>query len=118
MQKFFNTGLLGALIPTIVGSIAWRLAASAFPVAFLSNIFVFIFLKICLGLEASGIYNGAWVLGWIHEKIAGFQRDEVYIGTAKMECKDRGGRTICVKDIEDVSSPTNFTSPLLSPSSK
>jgi Silicon transporter len=27
--------------------------------------------------------NGAWVLGWIHKRVAGFQIDEVYIGTAK-----------------------------------
>jgi hypothetical protein len=27
--------------------------------------------------------NGAWVLGWIHKKVAGFQIDEVYIGTAE-----------------------------------
>ena len=27
--------------------------------------------------------NGAWVLGWIHKKVAGFQRDEIYIGTAE-----------------------------------
>jgi hypothetical protein len=82
-QKFFNTGLLGALITTIVGSIAWRLAASAFPIFFLSILPSYIFLKINLGLEASGLLNGAWVLGWIHKKIARFQRDEVYIGTAE-----------------------------------
>ena len=27
--------------------------------------------------------EGAWVLAAIHKKIAGFQRDEVYIGTAE-----------------------------------
>jgi len=83
IQKFFNTGLLGALITTIVGSIAWRLAAASFPIFFLSISPAYLFLKINLGLEASGILNGAWVLGWIHKKIARFQRDEVYIGTAE-----------------------------------
>jgi hypothetical protein len=83
IQKFFNTGLLGALITTIVGSIAWRLAASAFPIFFLSIFPSYFFLRFCLVLEASGVLNGAWVLGWIHKKIAGFQRDEVYIGTAE-----------------------------------
>ena len=36
MQAFFDTGLLGALITTIVASITWQLVASAFPMAFLS----------------------------------------------------------------------------------
>jgi Silicon transporter len=83
MQKFCNTGLLGALITTIVGSIAWRLAGSAFPIFFLSTPPAWIMLKVCLGFEASGMLNGAWVLGWIHKKVAGFQIDEVYIGTAE-----------------------------------
>ena len=82
-QKFCNTGLLGALITTIVGSIAWRLAGSAFPIFFMNNSLAWVMLKVCLGLEASGMLNGAWVLGWIHKKVAGFQRDEIYIGTAE-----------------------------------
>jgi silicon transporter len=82
-QKFFNTGLLGAIITTIVASIAWQLVASAFPIAFLSNPFTYIFLRICLFLEATGIASGAWVLAWVLQRVAGFQRDEVYIGTAE-----------------------------------
>jgi Silicon transporter len=81
-QKFFNTGLLGALIVTIVASIAWRLAGQAFPIFFLSTPPAYIFLRICMGLEGSGMLNGAWVLGWIHKKIAGYQLDETYIGSA------------------------------------
>jgi hypothetical protein len=83
LQKFFNTGLLGAIITTIVASISWQLVASAFPIAFLSNPFTYIFLRICLGLEASGICSGAWVLADLQKRIFGFQRDEVYIGTAE-----------------------------------
>merc|ERR1712045_655757 len=83
LQEFFNTGLLGALALTIVGSIAWQLVASAFPIAFMSNPITYILLRICLFLEATGICHGAWVLAAIHKKIAGFQRDEVYIGTAE-----------------------------------
>jgi hypothetical protein len=82
-QKFFNMGFLGALITTIVASIAWQLVASAFPIAFLSNPFTYVFLVICLCLEGTGICNGAYVLAAIHKKISGFQRDEVYIGTAE-----------------------------------
>ena len=83
IQSFFNLGFLGALITTIVASIAWQLVASAFPIAFLSNPFTYILLRLCLFLEATGICNGAYVIAWIHKKIAGFQRDEVYIGTAE-----------------------------------
>ena len=83
MQKFCNTGLLGALITTIVGSIAWRLAGSAFPIFFLSTPPAWIMYRVCLLLEASGMLNGAWVLGWIHKKVCRFQIDEVYIGTAE-----------------------------------
>jgi silicon transporter len=82
-QKFFNTGLLGAIITTIVASIAWQLVASAFPIAFLSNPFTYIFLRICLFLEATGICSGAWVLAALYKQVAGFKRDEEYIGTAE-----------------------------------
>jgi silicon transporter len=83
IQKFFDTGLLGALITTIVASIAWQLVASAFPMAFLSTPITYILLRACLLLEATGICNGAWVIAKIHKKVAGFQLDEVYIGTAE-----------------------------------
>jgi hypothetical protein len=95
MQAFCNTGLLGALITTIVGSIAWRLAGSAFPIFFLSTPPAWIMYKVCLGFEASGMLNGAWVLGWIHKKVCRFQRDEVYIGTAE----ERAAKNM--KDNED-----------------
>eukprot|EP00538_Stauroneis_constricta_P000838 CAMPEP_0119546730 /NCGR_PEP_ID=MMETSP1352-20130426/1018_1 /TAXON_ID=265584 /ORGANISM="Stauroneis constricta, Strain CCMP1120" /LENGTH=550 /DNA_ID=CAMNT_0007591455 /DNA_START=119 /DNA_END=1771 /DNA_ORIENTATION=+ len=81
MQRFFNTGLLGALITTIVASITWQLVASAFPIAFLSNPLVYVFLVICLFLEATGICSGAWVLASGYKSILGIQLDEVYIGT-------------------------------------
>merc|ERR1712113_1320380 len=83
VQKFFDTGLMGAIITTIVASIAWQLVASAFPIAFLSNPITYFLLVLCLALEATGLCNGAWVLAAIHRDIAGFQRDEVYIGTAE-----------------------------------
>jgi hypothetical protein len=83
LQAFFDTGLCGALITTIVGSIAWQLVASAFPIAFLSNPLVYVFLRICLLLEATGLCAGAWVLAFIQKKILHYQRDEVYIGTAE-----------------------------------
>ncbi|KAL7560747.1 hypothetical protein ACA910_005319 [Epithemia clementina (nom. ined.)] len=83
VQEFFNTGLLAALVTTIVASIAWQLVASAFPLAFLSTPVTYILLRICLFLEATGICQSVWVLAAIHKQLAGFQRDEVYVGTAE-----------------------------------
>jgi hypothetical protein len=83
IQAFFDTGLLGAFITTIIASIMWQLVASAFPMAFLSTPVTYVLLRICLGLEATGICNGAWVLASIHKKLAGFKVDEVYVGTAE-----------------------------------
>jgi len=92
LQKLFDTGLLGAFITTIVASISWQLVASAFPIAFLSSPITYILLRWCLFLESTGICAGAWVIAAIHRSISGFQRDEVYIGTAeeraKMEMSD------------------------------
>ena len=83
VQVFFNSGLLGAIITTIFGSILCQLVASTYPIALLSNPFVYVFLRICLWIEATGLSSGAWVIALIHKKIAGFQRDEVYIGTVE-----------------------------------
>merc|ERR1711997_1152504 len=90
-QSFLGLGFLGALITTILGSISWQLVASAFPIAFLSSPITYILLRWCLGLEATGICQGAWVLAAIHRKISGFQRDEVYIGTAEERKKQAMG---------------------------
>lgn len=80
-QSFLNTGLLAALITTIIGSIAWQLVASAFPIAFLSNPVVYFFLRWCLFLESTGICSGAWVLARIAEKVTGWKTDVHYVGT-------------------------------------
>ena len=81
MQESFNLGFLGAIITTILASIAWQLVAGAFPIAFLSNPLVLVFLRIALAIEATGICAGAWFLAKIHKNISGFQFDEVYVGT-------------------------------------
>lgn len=83
LQKFLETGLLGALITTIVASITWQLVASAFPMAFLSTPITYVLMRFCLLLEWTGLCQGAWVVARIHRKLAKFKRDEVYIGTAE-----------------------------------
>merc|ERR1712176_673784 len=83
VQQMFNLGFMGALTTTILGSIAWQLVAASFPIAFLSNPIVYVFLQAALLLEATGICSAAWFFALIQKKITGFQYDEVYIGTAE-----------------------------------
>jgi silicon transporter len=82
VQNFFNTGLLGAVITTIVASLSWRIIASSFPLAFLSNPLIYLIIRLCLVLEASGLCSAAWLMALIHKQLVGYQPDEVYIGTA------------------------------------
>mmetsp|Transcript_14561 Transcript_14561/g.31771 ORF Transcript_14561/g.31771 Transcript_14561/m.31771 type:complete len:595 (+) Transcript_14561:377-2161(+) len=81
-QEFFNTGLLGAMITTILASLVWRIVASSFPLAFLSNPVVFVLLHVCLALEQSGICSASWLLARLCQKVAGLQSDDVYLGAA------------------------------------
>merc|ERR1712228_1069534 len=83
VQAFFETGLLGALITTIVASIMWQLVASAFPMAFLSTPLTYVLLRWCLFLEWTGVCQGSWVFAMLLRKAMGYKRDEVYIGTAE-----------------------------------
>jgi len=82
-QKLFETGLLGALITTIVASITWQLVASAFPMAFLSTPVTYVLMRFCLFLEWTGLCQGSWVVARVQRRFAGYKRDEVYIGTAE-----------------------------------
>merc|ERR1711897_16186 len=83
-QAFFETGLLGALITTIVASIVWQLVAIAFPMAFLSTPLTYILLVFSLGLEWTGLCQGSWVIARVQRKFFSyFKRDEAYIGTAE-----------------------------------
>jgi hypothetical protein len=83
MQALFSTGLLGALITTVIGSITWQLVASAFPMAFLSTPVTYVLLRFCLVLEWTGLCQGSWVIARVQRMIHKYKRDEVYIGTAE-----------------------------------
>lgn len=89
VQKFFETGLLGALITTTVASITWQLVASSFPMAFLSTPVTYVLLRFCLFLEWTGLCQGSWVVARVLKKVAGYKRDEVYIGTAEERAAKR-----------------------------
>lgn len=96
VQRFFNTGTLGAVITTIFGSIIPQLLASAFPIHFLSNPLSYVFLRLCLLLEATGIASGSWVLASIHKRVNCLRNDAVYIGTAE----ERAARNAIKDDSE------------------
>lgn len=81
MQEFFNTGLLGAVITLICASLAWRTIASSFPVAFLSNPLVYVILRVCLVLEASGLCSALWMLAHFQKRVVRYRPNEWYIGT-------------------------------------
>lgn len=102
VQQFFNTGLLGALITTIIASIMWQLVASAFPMAFLSTPFTYFLLRWCLFLEWTGLCQGSWVVAMVLRKIAGYKRDEVYIGTAEERATGLKNHPNSVAEDEDL----------------
>lgn len=80
LQTFFNTGLLGAIITTIIGSLAWRVIAASFPIAFIGNPLIYMLLRLCLLLQASGVCASALLLALVNKQIAGFQPDDKYVG--------------------------------------
>lgn len=80
-QAFLNYGFQGAVITTILASISWQLAASAFPIAFLNNPATYILLCLALFLEFTGLCSGAWVLARVLKTTLKYQYDEVYVGT-------------------------------------
>merc|ERR1712003_250314 len=82
-QAFFETGLLGALITTIVASIVWQMVASAFPMAYLSSPITYLLMRFCLALEWTGLMQGSWVMARCQRRVTTMKRDEVYIGTAE-----------------------------------
>merc|ERR1719287_250908 len=90
-QSFLNWGFQGAVITTILASISWQLAASAYPIAFLNNPFTYILLVVALFLEWTGLCSGAWVLARIQKSVAGMQYDEVYIGTPEERMANNHG---------------------------
>jgi len=78
-QKFLDTGLLGAVVLTIIGSLIWRIIASSVPLAFMSNPAIYVIIRICLVIEAIGICSAAWVFARIHKPLARYKEDEYYL---------------------------------------
>ena len=88
LQFFFNTGLPGALITTIVASLFWRIVASSYPIPFLSNPTVKLTIQTCLALEASGIFSISWLLADVIKSCMTFQTDDSYLTAAAARAED------------------------------
>lgn len=97
LQRFFNTGMPGAVITSLIGSLSWRIIASSFPVAFLDLRLNYWIIKLCLIVELSGICQSTWVLAMVQKKMMGYELDEVYIGTPEdreAECLEKKCRKL------------------------
>jgi hypothetical protein len=51
----------------------------------MSNPVIYVIIRICLILEATGIASAAWLLALIHKTIVGYQPDEVYLGKENLQ---------------------------------
>jgi len=76
-----ETGLLGALVLTILGSLSGQVMASAFPLGFCGFPGMWIVLYLCLLVEFIGITHIAWPLADLVMWAMGtnMQDDEVYM---------------------------------------
>ena len=82
VQAFINTGLLAALVTTILGSLMFRVVASSAPLLFLSNPIINMFLRMCLIVEYTGIMQFAWVTSAFVSRIMQLQPDEKHFRSA------------------------------------
>ena len=79
LQAFLDTGLLGALVLTIIGSLAWRIIASTFPLGFMSNPAVYLLIRVCLFLEGTGLASSTYLIAWVIKKIVKLNPDDEYL---------------------------------------
>jgi hypothetical protein len=85
VQGFINTGLLGAMVTTILGSLVWRVVASCCPLAFLSVPGIGVAIRMCLLCEASGIMSAAWLLAKVQQSVLRFKPDAFYVSAHLVE---------------------------------
>ena len=88
-QDFINTGLLGAVVTTMLGCLIWRIIASSYPLLFMSNPIIYLTIKLCLAIEFSGLCSASWVLGKIHKDIVDYQPDAVRLEGAPKQVTRR-----------------------------
>ena len=66
----------------------------------MSNLLVFILIKIFLFLEATGVCAASWFLASVQKNIQGFQFDEVYVGIPKESAKMKKGNDDAKQHVE------------------
>ena len=79
VQAFINTGLLAALVTTILGSLMFRVVASSAPLLFLSNPIINMFLRMCLIVEYTGIMQFAWMVAKGVRRLLCYHADYSYL---------------------------------------
>jgi VIT1/CCC1 family predicted Fe2+/Mn2+ transporter len=97
MQAFVNTGLLGSLIVTVVGSLVWRVIAASFPLTYLSTHIVTLIVYLCLCLEATGVMSSALPLASVQNIACSNRTDATYLGD---ECRSIGTSTDRISTVE------------------
>ena len=78
-QAFLNTGLLGAVVLT-VGSLSFRVIASSLPLVYMSNPLLYLLIRACFLLEATGICAASWPIALGIKAIFGWKSDDQYLG--------------------------------------
>lgn len=89
VQAFNTTGLLAALVTTIMGSLIFRVLASCAPLIFLSSPIITFFIRICLALEHTGIMQFSWVTAKAVKFLFCFQDDNKYLRRVNIIMDDR-----------------------------
>lgn len=79
VQMFITTGLLGALITTIIGSLVFRVLASCAPLLFLSTPIITFFIRMCLALEYTGTMQFSWVTAQAIKFLFRLRDDNTYL---------------------------------------
>jgi len=86
VQKLLNGGLFGAVIATVLASLAWRILASNFPIFFLNTAISRPIIELCLFAERTGVIHVAWPLSRLHRKLARYNTDDAYLNAVNADC--------------------------------
>ena len=83
-QAFLSTGLLNALLTTIIGSLCFRIVASATPLTFLSNRLINVMLRLCLNVCNTGIMDFAWLCAKLVASVLLCKADNSYLSKTQI----------------------------------
>jgi hypothetical protein len=78
-EGIMETGLLGAIITTILGSLTARCIATAFPLGFCNAPAMGLVIRVCLSFEFVGVTHVAWPLSAAYKASSGMQADDTYL---------------------------------------